>query len=506
MDVDEAVQDSSFETTHIFSLLKFVSLSHLFWATFYNHIAKSIRWTAIQIQHNCTKHKLRQDLAEGIKAQTPPYYITHHYHTENKEKSQYYFTLWFPNADAAKKYQKAITSNASLGGNPRLLKESETKELIATKGSSWMNSRSIEIHNLHRGIQREQIADHISQHGNYTISEKDIYLFHIDILSTANDWARIECSSNQEALQLVQTLNGTKLPNSICTLYNTISVGMSPERPTRFAKMGNVGRNATVQDIANLVRDHGKIENPPKSINLNAENKKKGRSGYAIIEFETDQDADQTVRNLNGIELKGRQISLQFVKDQILNTENKRKDKWEQTLSKEWTAFGVTHRLKAKYKGKQSGKANRKYAELVLYQMFKFWIPDQDPPHNIQAHRNRSAVVWFESAEAAKKYRLAVASNPLAKKHRVHPMSPEKTQQLILQEKALWRKDPNAEKAMKDKFKPKFLQKVKMWRKSNDKVFTKRTHVVKKRKALEKKHLREHQKNQRKRFNKKNRN
>ena len=249
----------------------------------------TIEWTSIALRHTfksegSDSHTVYKKLQELIQDQQPPVYI------DVLKNSK--IVLWFQNADVANKYKKAINQTQQKW---TIFGDEMIRKLVAKKDSSWMNSKWIQMEPLPRGTTRKQIANRIAKLGKCKIPEKNIYLGHVDGDPSKKDWARIECPSNEDAVKLVTSISGSTFNGSVTTVL------MGKECTSRILLIGNLGADVTQQDVADYILDHGKIKNPPKTINMR-------QDGKALIVFETEKDADKTMRKLNGSKLKGRKI------------------------------------------------------------------------------------------------------------------------------------------------------------------------------------------------------
>jgi len=199
-----------------------------------------------------------------------------------------------------------------------------------------LNSRWVFMENLNPNTTRKQIIDHIKKNGNIKVKKKDIYIGQTRIESVA----RIECPSNSDAQKLVQTLSISELNGS------KIFMEMGPrlEVMGRTVYLDNLDEEVTKQDIADLVQKCGKLETPPKYINVNVE------KNHGNIQFDSNKDMVQTVRNLNISKLKGREVFIRWVQPGLLLT------KWQYRKIKDKRAMLNVPKMKVERKIKLKRK------------------------------------------------------------------------------------------------------------------------------------------------------
>merc|ERR1712130_238103 len=177
------------------------------------------------------------------------------------------------------------------------------KKLYLEHWDLKFKSKWVCMDRLKENTTRQQIIDYIKNNGNIKVNEKDIY---IGRGPNHHLYAKIECRSNSDAQKLVQTqkfseLNGSKV---------VIEMELPLEGKRTVLILSNLDENVTEQDIADHIKEHGKIQTPPTSIELwsMASNTQK----RSQISFASNADLVQTVRNLNCIQLKGREVFLSW--------------------------------------------------------------------------------------------------------------------------------------------------------------------------------------------------
>jgi len=202
----------------------------------------------------------------------------------------------------------------------------------------WNTSEYIHMTGMNATTTRQQIADFIKQKGGITINNNEICITHSPGNGKKTS-AMIDCGSNKNAQQLVKKLNLKEMDGN--KVWIEIAVDLKGK--TKALIITNVEEGTTTQDVANLLQQSKKIENPPKKIALY----KCGSGSHCRINFETEEEAERAYDVLKSSKLKGREI---FVLRSVERRPSDKKRKMKQRKVMKRLSKNAT---RAKAKGKK---------------------------------------------------------------------------------------------------------------------------------------------------------